>query len=74
MKLTTWIASTLLTTASVVTAHGEPNLAHEHAGNLFSRFHGGRCYGRGVLHDGNSTGTTENIGGGQIATLHTNNI
>lgn len=69
MKSITWIASTLIATASVAAAHGEPSLAHEHAGSLFSRLHGSQCYGSGVLHDGNSTGTIETIDGGQTV-LH----
>lgn len=64
MKTSILISSLLLAGASVAAAWGEPNPSHEHAGDVFRQFHGGQYCGSGVLHDGNSTGTTEQYGGG----------
>ncbi|KAK4629486.1 Hydrolase pyvD [Fulvia fulva] len=57
------IAAALLATTSNVLAHGEPDLRHEHAGDVFSKTHGGSWHLNGVLHNGNSTGQTKSIGG-----------
>lgn len=59
------IAAALLATTSNVLAHGEPDLRHEHAGDVFSKTHGGSWHLNGVLHNGNSTGQTKSIGGGE---------
>ena len=64
MKTATWIGATILAGVSAVASWGEPNPALERAGGVFSKFHGGQYCGTGVLHDGNSTGTTEQYGGG----------
>lgn len=67
MKTTTWISGLLLAGASAVAAAwGDPNPAMERAGGVFSQFHGGQYCGNGVLHNGNSTGTTEQYGGGKL--------
>ncbi|KAI5366263.1 Putative dienelactone hydrolase, alpha/Beta hydrolase [Septoria linicola] len=63
MKSITWIASTLLAGASLVSAHGEPDLKHEHAGDVFRKFHGKQCYIDGPASNGSSTGVTKSIGG-----------
>lgn len=62
------IATFLLASyASTTLAHGEPDLQHEHAGDLFRKAHQG--YGgtpwceEGVLHGDNSTGRTVAMGG-----------
>ncbi|KAF7198620.1 Hydrolase tropI [Pseudocercospora fuligena] len=60
------ISAFLLAGASLALAHGEPDLKHEHAGDLFRKPHGhhGKPWCEdGVLHVDNSTGKTETIGG-----------
>lgn len=65
--ITTWTASIFLATASsLVAGYGEPNLKHEHAGDVFTQFHGKQCYIEGPAGNGSSTGTMEHIGGGKL--------
>lgn len=66
-SITTWTASIFLATASsLVAGYGEPNLKHEHAGDVFTQFHGKQCYIEGPAGNGSSTGTMEHIGGGKL--------
>lgn len=68
--ITTWTASIFLATASsLVAGYGEPNLKHEHAGDVFTQFHGKQCYIDGPAGNGSSTGTMEHIGGGKLPYL-----
>lgn len=66
--ITTWTASIFLAAASssLVAGYGEPNLKHEHAGDVFTQFHGKQCYIEGPAGNGSSTGTMEHIGGGKL--------
>lgn len=64
MKSTFLTAVTLFLSASSVIAHGEPDLKHEHAGELFQKFHGGHWYGEGVINNGTPAGQTVQLGGG----------
>ncbi|KAK5072404.1 hypothetical protein LTR51_005040 [Lithohypha guttulata] len=63
MKVASWVATTLLASASLVVAHGEPDLKHEHAGDVFHYFRGGQCYDEGVINNGTPVGMTEQING-----------
>lgn len=65
MRTGAWIATALLAGVSTAAAWGEPNPADERMGGVFAQFHGGQYCGNGVLHDGNSTGTTIQYGGGK---------
>lgn len=60
----TWTVA-LLASASTSLAHGEPDLKHEHAGDVFSNVHGGGSCLSGVLHGNASRGVTKTIGGGK---------
>lgn len=65
--ITTWTATIFLAAASsLVAGYGEPNLKHEHAGDVFTQFHGKQCYIEGPAGNGSSTGTMEHIGGGKL--------
>lgn len=64
MKSVLLTVTTLLSSLAGVIAHGEPNLKHEHSGELFQRFHGGHWYGEGVINNGTPAGQTVQIGGG----------
>lgn len=65
MKVSTYIANLLVASLSVVIAHAEPDLTHEHPGSLFRKFHGRQDCGSSILHDGNSSGTTGTFGSGK---------
>ena len=59
------LTTVLAAAASLVAGHGEPNLKHEHAGDVFKKFHGKQCYIDGPASNGSSTGVTKHIGGGE---------
>lgn len=59
------LAATILFSASAVLAHGEPDLRHEHAGDVFSKTHGRSWNLHGVMHNGEPTGQNKSIGGGK---------
>lgn len=64
MKSALLTAAVLLFSSSSVFAHGEPNLKHEHAGDVFQKFHSGRWFNDGVINNGTPRGDTVELGGG----------
>lgn len=65
MKLTTFTTAALLACVSGAVAHGEPDVKHEHAGDVFTKVHGGNWWGDGVINNGTPTGETVQLGGGR---------
>ncbi|PPJ58495.1 hypothetical protein CBER1_05601 [Cercospora berteroae] len=61
--ISAWTTSTLLAVAALVTAHGEPNLKHEHAGDVFRKLHRKQCYLDGPASNGSSTGEYRTVEG-----------
>ncbi|SMY22677.1 unnamed protein product [Zymoseptoria tritici ST99CH_1A5] len=59
----TLLTAAVLAGVSFVTAHGGISLKHEHAGEMFSKVHRGKCYPDGVVNTGNSTGEMVTVGG-----------
>lgn len=59
--------TTLLASAALVAAHGEPDLQHEHRGDVFGYSHGPQVYG--VMHNGNSTGQMRTFENGECEAL-----
>lgn len=64
MKSILVTATALLLSASSVFAYGEPDLTHEHIGDVFQRYHGGPWSNGGVITNGTPTGETVQLGGG----------
>lgn len=65
--ISAWTTSTLLAVAALVTAHGEPNLKHEHAGDVFRKLHRKQCYLDGPASNGSSLGEYRTVDGGKFS-------
>ncbi|GIZ43736.1 hypothetical protein CKM354_000695300 [Cercospora kikuchii] len=68
--ISAWTTSTLLTVAALVTAHGEPNLKHEHAGDVFRKLHRKQCYLDGPASNGSSLGEYRTVDGVDLYIAH----
>lgn len=66
MKSALLKVTAVLLSASSVVAHGEPDLRHEHSGDVFQRFHGRHWPDGGVINNGTPTGETVQLGGGTL--------